>query len=440
MFDAMVDPFTGKPYSFGTGMGQWWTDPYTQYASPTEGGGDRVISPGNAGISQEMAKYLGLDEYMKAHPELDQTTGTGENYNPDSDFRTKALTQLLAEKGLKLGQYGDGVGNGWVTQQLFDANNSPVGGTYRTLQDEDPGNLGMMLGLGMMGGFAGASALGGAAGDAGMSLAEGAYPSSLTAGSEAAGSLIPAGTTNMAAADPAWAEFLTGPEGASTFAPDAGALGEVGAAAPVAGSGSSLGSTLGDISPWAQQNPMLTNIGGSIVNGLIGGYQSNQAIKAQQNQTAAANALWAPYRDTGLNALGRINGLMSNPSSITSDPGYQFGLNQGTQGIDRSAASKGGLYSGATLKALDRYGQDYAGTKLNDAYARYGNVAQLGATGTTNMSNNLTNLGNAQAGQQMYVGNTLQNGVNNALGQWNFSNSAYGQPWNKSQYPGGTGP
>lgn len=175
---------------------------------------------------------------------------------------------------------------------------------------------------------------------------------------------------------------------------------------------------------------------GGLASSLLQSKQAGNALAAQTNATNSANALqkymydttradYAPYRAAGTQAVGSLTNLLANPGSITSDPGYQFGLNQGQTSIDRSAASKGSLYSGATLKALDRYGQDYGGTKLNDAFNRYASVAQLGATGTAgtaqagmNYANqvgaNATGLGNAAAGNALYNGTVWGNALNSA--------------------------
>ena len=48
----------------------------------------------------------------------------------------------------------------------------------------------------------------------------------------------------------------------------------------------------------------------------------------------------------------------------------KFRLNEGQKALERSAAAKGGLYSGSTLKALSRYGQDYASNEYQNAYNR----------------------------------------------------------------------
>lgn len=361
---------------------------------------------------------------------------------------TPEFQQFLKDSGITFQQTPNGYNH--MDLQGFDASGNQVGTPYSLKTYAPDSDMWAMAALGgALGGFgaAGAGAFGG-----GTTLATGAAET----GAGLAGTGLPeyaayqgAGSAPSLVAGPGGlgTEAAVGGGTAGMSSADLAALyGDVGYGAAVspaemaAGGASSGGAlnTLGgyasDAASYLKANPMLANLGGTAINGLIGAYSSNKALNAQTDATNAANALWAPYRDTGLNALGKINGLMTNPGSITSDPGYQFGLGQGVQALDRSAASKGGLYSGAQQKASQRYGQDYAGTKLNDAYARYGNVAQLGATGTTNMSNNLTNLGQAGAGAALYQGNNLMNGVNNALGQWNFQNGGYGQPWNQSTY------
>ena len=55
---------------------------------------------------------------------------------------------------------------------------------------------------------------------------------------------------------------------------------------------------------------------------------------------------------------------------IQMDPGYQFGLDQGNQALDRKVAAAGGRVSGAALKGAQRFGVDYATTGYNAAYQR----------------------------------------------------------------------
>ena len=194
---------------------------------------------------------------------------------------------------------------------------------------------------------------------------------------------------------------------------------------------------------WATSTNGLQTLGG-LGSAFMQNRAAGNALDAQTNATNSANALqkyqydttradYAPYRAAGSQAVGQMSNLLAHPGSITQDPGYQFGLSQGVQGVDRSAAGQGSLYSGATLKALQRYGTDYGTTKLNDSFNRLGSLAQLGASGTAGtaqagsnyanqVGNNTTGLGNAGAGNALYQGNTWGNALNGAV-------SAYTNPY-----------
>lgn len=47
-------------------------------------------------------------------------------------------------------------------------------------------------------------------------------------------------------------------------------------------------------------------------------------------------------------------------AAFRATPGYQFGLDEGNKSVQASAAARGGLNSGATLKALTEFGNNYA--------------------------------------------------------------------------------
>jgi hypothetical protein len=55
---------------------------------------------------------------------------------------------------------------------------------------------------------------------------------------------------------------------------------------------------------------------------------------------------------------------------LQATPGYQFQLAQGLQSVNNSAAAKGSLMSGATLKSLNNYAQGQASTGFADAWNR----------------------------------------------------------------------
>ena len=52
------------------------------------------------------------------------------------------------------------------------------------------------------------------------------------------------------------------------------------------------------------------------------------------------------------------------------DPGYAFRLEEGQKAIERSTAAKGGLQSGAALKAAAQYGQSMVSQEYQNAFAR----------------------------------------------------------------------
>lgn len=131
---------------------------------------------------------------------------------------------------------------------------------------------------------------------------------------------------------------------------------------------------------WVAGAAVVGGIGGA----LISSNAASDAADAQAQGTAAGiaenarqfditQANQAPYLAAGKTALGTLaseNDIALDPSKIQMDPGYQFGLKQGQQAIDRQAAAGGGRISGAALKAAAQYGTDYATTGYSAAYGR----------------------------------------------------------------------
>lgn len=120
--------------------------------------------------------------------------------------------------------------------------------------------------------------------------------------------------------------------------------------------------------------------------------------------------------------------------------GLQFGLDEGRKGYERQGAASGMQLSGATLKALTRYGNDYGSTKAQGAFdrfnqnktAKYNRLAGISGTGQT-AANQIAQLGQNYAGQ---VGLNNINTANmvgaNTIGAGNARASNYiaqGQNW-----------
>lgn len=127
----------------------------------------------------------------------------------------------------------------------------------------------------------------------------------------------------------------------------------------------------------------------------------------------------APYRDVGTTSLQSLVNLTNNPDSIRLDPSYQFRLNQGIRAVDRGAAARGMLRSGARLQALTDYGQGLASTEYGAAWNRLRDLTGIGQSATnqavqTNV-NTASNLGNLGAQNATQIGQLMQNqGANRA--------------------------
>jgi hypothetical protein len=116
-------------------------------------------------------------------------------------------------------------------------------------------------------------------------------------------------------------------------------------------------------------------------------------------------------------------------------------MTQGQNALNAQNAATGGAQSGAAMKAAARYGQDYAGTKYNEAFNRYqnnrsnlynmlsgqGNVGLSAANNTSAAGQNyatgggaaMGNLGAANASGYMGSSNAYSNAIGNAMNNYN---------------------
>lgn len=136
---------------------------------------------------------------------------------------------------------------------------------------------------------------------------------------------------------------------------------------------------------------------------------SKEATQVQKDMYDQTRKDLSPYAQAGTNALKQLMGGMGSNGQfmqeysgqdIYSDPSYQFRLQQGQDAIQSSAAAQGGLLSGATLKALQNYGQESASQEYGNAYNRF-NADQ---TNRYNRLSNLVGLGQNAAAQQGNAG------------------------------------
>jgi len=114
------------------------------------------------------------------------------------------------------------------------------------------------------------------------------------------------------------------------------------------------------------------------------------------------------------------------------DPGYAFRLSEGMKALDRTAASRGGLLSGATLKGAQRYGSDLASQEYQNAFNRYqanraqqaqeyGNAFNRFQTERTNTLaplQSLAGVGQSAAQQAQQASQNYATGAANTLGNF----------------------
>ena len=187
-------------------------------------------------------------------------------------------------------------------------------------------------------------------------------------------------------------------------------------------------------------------LAGSLASGYLGSKAAKNAANAQVNsanyaaqlqqqqfdRAAAINEqqfnkqleLNAPFREAGLTAQNRLMqlyGLGPNTSGadygsamrdfsaadFQVDPGYQFRQQQGEQGMERSAAARGGLLSGGAIKDSMRFNQGLAADEFGNAYSRF----QTNRANRINPLQSLMGSGQSATGQ---LTNSSQNYANNA--------------------------
>lgn len=190
----------------------------------------------------------------------------------------------------------------------------------------------------------------------------------------------------------------------------------------------------------------------------IGSQTSRAQMDLARDIFAQQTALNEPFRQGGVNALNRMQDLLGlsgnrrapgygslsknfTMADFQADPGYAFRMSEGLKALDRQAAARGGLISGAALKASQGYGQDLASQEYMNAFNRFQTnrtnllnplqaIAGTGQTATntlsqagqnmgTNVSNAMGNAGQAQMGAVTSAADARASGYLGAQEGWN---------------------
>jgi hypothetical protein len=190
--------------------------------------------------------------------------------------------------------------------------------------------------------------------------------------------------------------------------------------------------------PWGAAAIAGSAIIGSLASSSAARSQSQAAGEATQAQRDIADQQTAlqreqyyknlelnkPFREAGLTAQNKLLGYLGlgegdgryardfSMADYQADPGYAFRLSEGTKALDRTAASRGGLLSGAALKGAQRYGQDLASQEYQNAFNRY----QVNRSNQLNPLQSLMGAAQTATGQDIASGTNYAGNVGNALG------------------------
>jgi hypothetical protein len=182
-------------------------------------------------------------------------------------------------------------------------------------------------------------------------------------------------------------------------------------------------------------------LGSAVIGGAISARASSKASKAQRQAAEAAArqqesafekqaALHEPFRQGGLTAQNEIMQLLGiggdkaaagygsmgkafGADQFQQDPGYAFRQSEGMKALERSAAARGGLMSGSTLKGIQRFGQDLASQEYQNAFNRF----QVERAAKLNPLQSL--MGSGQSATNVMTGNVGQAGQNQMSNAYN---------------------
>ena len=203
-----------------------------------------------------------------------------------------------------------------------------------------------------------------------------------------------------------------------------------------------VGDPTGGAAYGEKNDPVTAIVGGTIVSSLLSSESSSDAAQSaadtsrqasdasvaeQRRQYDLSRADQQPFLTAGTGAVNRLAAGVGYGGEFgaatpfdfqySADPGAAFRMSEGMKALDRSAAARGGLLSGATLKGAQRFGQDLGSQEYGNAFNRY--VTRFNAnTGERNQLYNrlagVAGTGQTTAGQLASQGANMAGNVGNA--------------------------
>ncbi len=197
--------------------------------------------------------------------------------------------------------------------------------------------------------------------------------------------------------------------------------------------------------------PAIAAVGGALISANASGKASKAQAQAEREagersdrqfdisrsdmlaQLAQQRADQAPWLEAGKTSLAQLMAGVAKGGEFDQqfqrgqfeeDPGYQFRLEEGQRGIENQARAAGGMYSGATLKALSRFNSGLASQEYGNWDARQNTAQSLFEGAKTNKYNRLSLLAGSGQTANNVLGQAGQSTINSIsnLGQLNAQN------------------
>ena len=170
------------------------------------------------------------------------------------------------------------------------------------------------------------------------------------------------------------------------------------------------------------------------------------AIEEQRRQYDQTRQDQMPWLNAGTWALDQQKAVLQGDySGFQNSPDYAYARDQMVQGLDRSAAARGRLYSGGYGVDMASHLNGLANQNINNYYGRLSGLSgtgqntasglgQLGANMATNIGNAYGNIGNARASSYQQIG---QNNADMWAGAANQLGSVAGYYFGQRRNNGG---
>ncbi len=194
--------------------------------------------------------------------------------------------------------------------------------------------------------------------------------------------------------------------------------------------------------------PAIIGAGGALGAGFLASNSADKAAKAQENAAnRAADVQLKMYRQTrkdlkpysavglpAMRSMASMYGLTPGSTAFNDKsleafraaPDYQIAMREGMRALDNTAAARGMLKSGGTIKGAMEYASDLGTRKLDDYMARLAQMAGMGQNAAARTGSAAMQTGSGLANTYLGAGEAAASGIIGSGNAWGnaMSNAA----------------